>query len=322
MKFGYQGAIIGLHITFLEKNMLDVTLVGTGGALPLKDRFLSSCIMKYNGNCFLFDCGEGTQISLRRQKIALSRINTICITHCHADHVSGLPGLLLSMGNDMRTEKVTLIGPAGFARVLHSLLIIARELPFETEIIELKQRTENLEIDGCRLTAFRVEHAVPCYGYTLEIDRVGKFSPEKAEKNGVPMRVWGLLQKEETVEFEGKIYTRDMAFDEARRGIKTLFCTDTRPLKIISEMAKGADLMIYEGMFAEDAKVCRAEETKHSTFTEAARLAKEASPGELWLTHFSPSLPDPQNYISVATDIFPNTVCGKDGLHKELNFID
>ena len=302
--------------------MLDVTLIGTGGALPLKDRFLSSCIMKYNGNGFLFDCGEGTQISLRRQKIALSRINTICITHCHADHVSGLPGLLLSMGNDMRKAPVTLIGPAGFARVLHSLLIIARELPFELNIIELKQRIESFEIDGCRLTAFRVEHSLPCYGYTLEIDRVGRFSPEKAEKNGVPMRAWGLLQKEETVEFEGEVYTRDMAFDEARRGIKTVFCTDTRPVEIISEMAHGADLMICEGMFAEDAKTCRAEETKHMTFAEAAHLAREASPDELWLTHFSPSLPDPQNYISVATEIFKSTVCGKDGMYKEIKFKD
>ncbi len=311
-----------LQILILEKTMLDVTLIGTGGALPLKDRFLSSCIMKYNGNSFLFDCGEGTQISLRRQKIALSRIATICVTHCHADHVSGLPGLLLSMGNDMRTEPVTLIGPAGFARVLHSLLIIARELPFELNIIELKKPFETFDIDGCRLSAFRVEHSMPCYGFTLEIDRVGRFSPEKASKNGVPMRVWGLLQKEETVEFEGTVYTRDMAFDEARRGIKTLFCTDTRPLKIISEMGNGADLMICEGMFAEDAKVCRAEETKHMTFAEAAHLASQAKPDELWLTHFSPSLPDPHNYISVATDIFKNTVCGKDGMYKEINFKD
>ena len=300
--------------------MLDVTLVGTGGALPLKDRFLSSCIMKYNGNCFLFDCGEGTQISLRRQKIALSRINTICITHCHADHVSGLPGLLLSMGNDMRTEKVTLIGPAGFARVLHSLLIIARELPFEIEIIELKGRTQSFEIDGCRLNAFKVDHSITCYGYTLEIDRVGRFSPEKAAKNGVPMRAWGLLQKDETIEFEGKTYTRDMAFDEARRGIKAVFCTDTRPVKIISEMAKDADLMIYEGMFAEDAKVCRAEETRHSTFTDAARLAKEASPSELWLTHFSPALSEPEAWAENAVSVFENTKVGFDGMTKTIYF--
>ena len=302
--------------------MLDVTLIGTGGALPLKDRFLSSCIMKYNGNAFLFDCGEGTQISLRRQKIALSRINTICITHCHADHVSGLPGLLLSMGNDMRSETVTLIGPAGFARVLHSLLIIARELPFELKIIELKNPLETLEIDGCRLSAFRAEHSIPCYGYVLEIDRVGKFSPEKASRNGVPMRAWGLLQKEESIEFEGKLYTRDMAFDGARQGIKVLFCTDTRPVRAISELGQGADLMICEGMFAEDAKLCRAVETGHMTFAEAAALAKSASPEELWLTHFSPSLPDPQSYVSSATKIFPNTLCGKDGMFKEIKFKD
>ena len=302
--------------------MLDVTLIGTGGALPLKDRFLSSCLMKYNGASFLFDCGEGTQISLRRQKISLNRINTICITHCHADHVSGLPGLLLSMGNDMRTEPVTLIGPAGFSRVLHSLLIIARELPFALNVIELKQKCEVFEIDGCRLSAFRVDHSISCYGYTLEIDRVGKFSPEKASENNVPMRVWGLLQKDETVEFEGKTYTRAMAFEEARRGIKVAFCTDTRPVKIISDMAEGADLMICEGMFAEDAKLCRAEETKHMTFEEAANLAKIASPDELWLTHFSPSLPDPYNYISVAASIFKNTVCGTDGMYKEIKFRD
>ncbi len=300
--------------------MLDITLIGTSGALPLKDRFLSSCIMKYNGANFLFDCGEGTQMSLRRRKISLSAINTILITHTHADHVTGLPGLLLSMGTDMRTEPVTLIGPAGFARVLYSLLVIARELPFELRVIELKKKVEVFEIDGCRLTAFRVDHSQTCYGYLLEIDRMGRFNSEKAKENNVPMRVWGLLQKSDNVEFDGAVYTRDMAFDKSRRGIKALFCTDTRPLPIISEMASGADLMICEGMFAEDAKNCRAEETKHMTFAEAARLAKEAQPDELWLTHFSPSLPDPQNYISVATKIFPNAVCGADGMMKEINF--
>ncbi len=302
--------------------MLHVNLLGTGGTLPLRDRMLSSAIMQYQGNHFLFDCGEGTQISMRRQRISLSRISAICITHVHADHVSGLPGLLLSIGADMRTEPVTVIGPKGIAEVVNSLRIIAPNLPYEIRFIELENDIERFPINGCRLTAFRVDHDVTCYGYAVEIDRIGKFSPQKAKENNVPMKVWKMLQKNERVEADGTVYTRDMAFEDSRRGIKIVFCTDTRPLDIIAEVGRDANLMILEGMFADEKKLPRALETHHMLFREAAELAAKANANELWLTHYSPSQETPELYISAATDVFKNTVCGQDGMEKEINFID
>lgn len=302
--------------------MLHVNLLGTGGTYPLKDRMLSSAIVQFNGQSILFDCGEGTQISLKRQQISANRIGTICFTHFHADHISGLPGLLLTMGIEMREKPVTIIGPVGITDIVRSLCVIAPNLPYELRFIELTQEKEEVLIDGIRLRAFRVDHTVDCYGYTAEIDRMGKFSAQKARENNVPMKVWKILQQNESTEYEGVVYTRDMAFEAARRGIKILYCTDTRPTDVIREMGQNADLMILEGMFAEEKKLPRALETHHMMYSEAATLAKEAGADELWLTHYSPSMKNPEQFLSMATNIFENTICGTDTMEKELNFCD
>ncbi|MCH5265998.1 MAG: ribonuclease Z [Lachnospiraceae bacterium] len=300
--------------------MLDVCLLGTSGMMPLPRRALTALMTRFNGSSLLIDCGEGTQVSIREKGWSLHSIDTICITHVHGDHVSGLPGLLLSMGNAERNEPLTIIGPRGTKKVVEALLTIAPGLPFAIHFTELTERFHRLEKNGYCLEAFRVSHTVPCYGYSQVIRRAGKFDVERAKENDVPMTVWNRLQKGETIEENGRIYTPDMVLGNERKGLKVTYCTDTRPMPEIAEQAKGADLFICEGMYGEDEMLEKARENRHMTFSEAAMLAKEAEVPELWLTHYSPSLIRPDEYMEKTRKIFPFTKPGKDRKTKVLQF--
>jgi len=300
--------------------MLDVCLLGSGGMMPLPYRWLTSLMTRYNGSNLLIDCGEGTQIAIKEKGWVFKPIDVICFTHYHADHISGLPGLLLTMGNADRREPVTLIGPKGLERVVTALRTIAPELPFEVRCIELKQAQENFEINGYNITAFKVNHNVLCYGYTIEIHRAGKFQVEKAKAHNIPMQLWNKLQKGEKVEQEGTIFIPEMVMGGPRKGIKLTYCTDTRPTESIVTNAKNADLFICEGMYGESDKEAKAREYKHMTFKEAATLAKAAEVNELWLTHYSPSLVRPEEYMDSVTRIFARAFPGKDKKSVELHF--
>lgn len=302
--------------------MLDVCLLGTGGMMPLPYRWLTSFMVRYNGSSLLIDCGEGTQIAIKEKGWSFKPIDVICFTHYHGDHISGLPGLLLTMGNADRTEPLTLIGPKGLRRVVDSLRVIAPELPFFIQYIEITEPEQTFEINGYRLKAFRVNHNVICYGYTVEIDRAGKFDVERANAANIPQKFWGILQRGETVEAEGKTYTPDMVLGPARKGIKVAYCTDTRPTDSIRVNAAGSDLFVCEGMYGEKDKQKKAREYKHMTFYEAAQLAKEADVKEMWLTHYSPSLVRPEEYMNDVKQIFKNAHPGKDGKHVTLSFED
>ncbi len=300
--------------------MLDVCLLGCGGMMPLPYRWLTALMTRFNGSSLLIDCGEGTQIAIKEKGWSFKPIDVICFTHYHGDHISGLPGLLLTMGNADRIEPLTLIGPKGLEKVVNALRIIAPELPFELKFLEITQPEETFEMNGYRLKAFRVNHNVPCYGYTLEIDRAGKFDLERAKELDVPKQYWKHLQKGETVEYEGKQYTPDMVLGAPRKGIKLTYCTDTRPTNSIRANAKGSDLFVCEGMYGEADKDAKAVEYKHMTFYEAADLAKTAEVNEMWLTHYSPSLTRPEEYMDAVREIFPNAKAGKDGMSVELSF--
>ena len=300
--------------------MLDICLLGTGGMMPLPYRWLTAMMARCDGSSLLIDCGEGTQIALKEKGWSPKPIDVICFTHYHADHISGLPGLLLTMGNADRTEPLTLVGPRGLERVVSALRVIAPELPFEIKFIEITKPEEVLELNGYRITAFRVNHNVTCYGYTLEILRQGKFSPDSAREHEIPLKFWNPLQKGQTVEDQGRIYTPDMVLGPPRKGIKLTYTTDTRPTESILRNAKGSDLFICEGMYGEDDKIEKAKGYKHMTFREAATLARDAEVGEMWLTHYSPSLVRPDDYMDTVREIFPKAWPGKDGKSVELNF--
>ena len=251
--------------------MFDICLLGTGGMMPLPKRWLTALMTRYNGKGILIDCGEGTQLALKEQGWSFHDIDVICFTHYHADHISGLPGLLLTMGNADRTEKVIMIGPKGLQRVVSSLRVIAPELPFEIEYIELTEQEENISLCGLEIEAFKVNHNVLCYGYSIKIKRAGLFDVERARENNIPQNIWSRLQKGETVELDGKVYTPDMVLGEERKGLHVLYCTDTRPMPVIAKKGEGADLMILEGMYGEKDKLKKAKEYKHMTFYEAAQ---------------------------------------------------
>ena len=300
--------------------MLEVCLLGTSGMMPLPRRALTTLMTRYNGSSLLIDCGEGTQVSIRAKGWSFHPIDTICFTHFHGDHISGLPGLLLSMGNAERKEPLTLIGPKGLERVVKALLVIAPGLPFPIHYIELTKESHVIERHGYQIEAFRVNHNVTCYGYNLVIHRAGKFEPEKAKENEVPMKLWNPLQKGQTIEFEGRIFTPDMVLGKGRKGLKVTYCTDTRPTDSIVTHAKEADLFICEGMYGEKDKEGKAKEHKHMTFYEAANIAKAAKVEEMWLTHYSPSLIYPEQYMDDVKKIFPNAKAGKDRKMVDLNF--
>lgn len=302
--------------------MLDVCLLGTGGMMPLPYRWLTSLMMRYNGKSILIDCGEGTQVAMKEKGWSPKPIDIICFTHYHADHISGLPGMLLTMGNAERTEPLLLIGPKGLAKVVAALRVIAPELPFEIECMEITEAAQSFSFDGFRIEAFKVNHSVLCYGYSMVVDRKGKFNREKAVEAGIPMQLWNPLQKGETVTWEGKTYTSDMVMGEARKGLKVTYCTDTRPTDSIADNAKECDLLILEGMYGEPEKLCKAKEYKHMTMYEAAKIAKKVEAPQLWLTHYSPSLIRPEEYLGEVRKIFPNTVVPKDGRTTELRFAE
>ena len=290
--------------------------------MPLPRRKLTALMTRYNGSSMLIDCGEGTQVAIKEAGWSFKPIDVICFTHFHADHISGLPGLLLTMGNAERKEDLLIIGPQNVEKVVNHIRIIAPELPFKIKFMELTEQFHEFEVNGMRINAFRVNHNVMCYGYSINIDRAGKFNVDLAREKGIPMKFWNKLQKGEIIEDEGILYTPDMVLGEARKGIKVTYCTDTRPVESIVDNAKGADLFICEGMYGEKDKIAKAKEYKHMTFYEAADIAAKANPKQMWLTHFSPSLIRPGDYMDEVRQTFKESYLGKDGKIIELGFED
>ena len=302
--------------------MLDVALLGTGGMMPLPRRWLTSLLVRFNGSALLIDCGEGTQIALKELGWSCKPIDTILLTHFHADHIAGLPGLLLTMGNADRRDPVTIIGPRGIGTIVRAARVIAPELPFETRTVEIAGNEQTFGIGGLSVTAFRVNHRVICYSYCIEVKRGGKFDVERAKANDIPLKFWNPLQKGQTIEYEGRVLTPDLVLGDERKGLKVVYSTDTRPTKDIVRFASGADLFVCEGMYGDADKAQDAVAKKHMTMQEAAKIAREACPGEMWLTHYSPSVVRPDLYLNDLRKIFPNTHASKDGRNVSLLFDD
>lgn len=301
--------------------MLDVCLLGTGGMVPLPDRWLTSLLIRHNGRMILIDCGEGTQIPLKMAEWGFKPIDAVLFTHCHADHVAGLPGFLLTLGNSGREDPLVIIGPPGIKKVVEGLTVISPELPYELQIIELPD-SESAQacIRDIYIRSIPVDHTLACLSYSIEIKRQGKFNVERAKKLELPVDCWSILQKDVTITLADRVITPEMVLGEPRKGIKVCYCTDTRPTEGLAEFIKGSDLFICEGMYGDEGDAVKAVQKKHMTFSEAALLAKQGSVGELWLTHYSPSLTNPEGYIEAARTIFANTVAGKDLLTKTICF--
>lgn len=299
--------------------MIDLALLGCGGSMPMTYRRLSSMLISFRGRKVLIDCGEGTQVAIRSIGWGFKTIDYICISHFHGDHTVGIPGLLATIGNSGRTEPLTIIGPEGISAVIDGLRVICPYLPYEVRIIEAPEESVDLYED-MKLETLELEHSSPCLGYRFDVKRRAKFSLESAEKNQVPKMLWNRLQKGETLEHEGRLYEPSMVLGEERDGISLSFVTDSRPIETIPKFIENSDLFVCEGTYGDDEDKLKAIANCHMTFREAATMAKEGKVKELLLTHFSPAMMEPQQYIMNAKEEFANTVLGEDGLIKNLSF--
>lgn len=292
--------------------MLECCTLGTGGALPLPERALSSLYVRVNGRALLIDCGEGTQVGIRRLKWGFRCIDALLITHYHGDHCGGLPGLLLSLDKSGRDEPFHIYGPAGLRRIVDGLRVIAPALSYPLVLHELTPG-DSFSAIGLEIACFPLDHGIPCLGYRLHLPRHAAFDPQKARALNVPLPLWKELQQGQCVTAEGRTIRPEDVTGAPRKGLTLLYATDTRPVPVIPRMGEGADLMILEGMYGDDEKTHQARKNHHMIFHEAAELAKQSGAKQLVLTHFSNCIDDPLEYLPLAQAIFPNTLCATDG---------
>ncbi|MGL4737264.1 MAG: ribonuclease Z [Cellulosilyticaceae bacterium] len=300
--------------------MLDICLLGTGGMLPLPERYLTAMLARYNGRKLLIDCGEGTQVSMKILGWGYKTLDVICFTHYHGDHVTGLPGLLLTLGNAGRAEPLTLIGPPGLKKVVEGLTIVCRDIAFPLELIELSYEEQTVQVGEFHISVLPVPHKVPCFAYAIENKRQPKFLPEKALSNQVPKPLWKKLQVGQTITVGDQLYTPDMVLGEGRKGIKVSYCTDCRPIPTLKDFIRDSHLFICEAMYLEEEYFEQVRKYKHMLGSEAAKLAKEGEVKELWLTHFSPATPTSRIDVTPLQNVFEQTIAGVDRMVTTIGF--
>lgn len=300
----------------------EVFVLGTSGMMPLPGRYLTSAMLRREGELFLFDCGEGTQVSLKQLNLKWKKINRIFISHMHADHVTGLPGILMLSAQVDRDEPLYIYGPKKLEQYIESSRkILDMYINYEIIFVEVKA---GIIIDEKNYTveAISLEHTKPCFGYVFkEKARPGEFHPEKAIELGIKMGPdFGRLQKGNTIKnSNGETITPDMVMGESRRGRIFSYVTDTLYLNSIASKVANSDLLLCEGMFEEGLEDT-AREKKHMTVTQAASIAKEANVKTFGLLHYSPRYSDFELRAlkAQARKIFPKTILTKDRMIFEI----
>ena len=302
--------------------MINITLLGTSALRPLPRRALTSAFLTFMGHSVLFDCGEGTQTAAASAGISLMKTEIIAITHFHGDHIFGLPGLLQTMMLAERTDTLYIAGPECPGGELKHILALAGTLTFPVERIVIPPEGLSLSTwpQEARISSFPTQHRIASQGYCFTLGRAGKFMPQKAEALGIPVKLWRLLQKGENVESDGRLITPGQVMGEPRKGLKFTFTGDTAECHALDEAAKGSDLLICEATYGANEHAAMAKERGHMVFSQAAMTAKKAGVKQLWLAHYSPMVDEPLQYLANATEIFPDTACGYDGMRMELQF--
>ncbi len=306
---------------------MEAFVLGCGGMMPLPYRHLTSVLLRRDGDLFLFDGGEGTQVSLRRLNLKWKKINAIFVSHTHADHVTGLPGILMLSAQVDRTEPLYIFGPPKIAEYIESSRKVL-DMYINYPIV-IKEITEPGVVYGGEdfyVRAFPLDHTKTCVGYALEeLDRPGEFNPEKARELKVPMGpLWGKLQHGVTVQNEeGTDVTPDMVMGKSRSGRKFSFVTDTLYLPSIAKEVNGSDLLICEGMFADDC-ADQAKEKKHMTARQSATIARDANVRQYGMIHYSPRYTDRELDVLLkqAQEVYPGAKLTRDRMHFEIPYVD
>lgn len=306
---------------------MEAFVLGCGGMMPLPYRHLTSVLLRRDGDLFLFDGGEGTQVSLRRLNLKWKKINAIFVSHTHADHVTGLPGILMLSAQVDRTEPLYIFGPPKIAEYIEtSRKVLDMYINYPIVVKEIEAPCVVYEGEGFYVRAFPLEHTKTCVGYTLEeLDRPGEFNPDEAQKLNVPRGpLWGKLQKGESVlNADGIEIKPEQVVGKNRSGRKFSFVTDTKYLPSISREVMGSDLLICEGMFADDC-ADQAAEKKHMTARQAATIAHDANVKKMAMIHYSPRYTD--NDLTLLLDqarsVFKESYLTKDRMHFEILYDD
>ena len=306
---------------------LEAFVLGCGGMMPLPYRHLTSVLLRRDGDLFLFDCGEGTQVSLRRLNLKWKKIDAIFISHTHADHVTGLPGILMLSAQVDRTEPLYIYGPPKIKEYVEtSRKVLDMYINYPIIVKEITAPCVVHSGKDFYIRAFPLEHTKTCVGYTLEeLDRPGEFNPEKARELKVPCGpLWSQLQSgfEVTAE-DGSIVKPEQVLGDKRSGRKFSFVTDTLYKPSITEEVKGSDLLICEGMF-EKALIDQAKEKKHMTAVQAATIAKNANVRRMCMIHYSPRYTDKELglLLSEAQEVWPQAELSRDRMQIDIPYID
>ena len=306
---------------------LEAFVLGCGGMMPLPYRHLTSVLLRREGDLFLFDCGEGTQVSLRRLNLRWKKINAIFISHTHADHITGLPGLLMLSSQVDRDEPLYIYGPPKTAEYVEtSRKVLDMYINYPIVVKEITEPGIVHSGDDYYVRAFPLYHTKTCVGYTLEeLDRPGEFNPEKAKALNVPMGpLWSKLQNGESVQAsDGTVVAPEQVLGEKRSGRKVSYVTDSLYAPSIADEVTGSDLLFCEGMF-ENALETTAKEKKHMTAVQAATIAKAANVKKMALIHYSPRYTDQELklLLTEAKSVFPETVLSKDRLNFPVLYRD
>ena len=291
---------------------LDLVFFGTSGSVPTAQRAPSALLLRRGGERLLFDCGEGTQRQLLRSAVGLVELREVFISHFHADHYLGMPGMLKTFALRGREIPLTVYGPPGLKELFGALRRIFGKLTYPLELVELPPG-DVLERGDYDLVTFPVAHRVQSLGFALvEHPRPGRFDVEAADALGVPPGPErGLLQAGEALSLpDGSVVAPDEVLGEPRPGRRIVLSGDTAPASTVLEAARGAEVLVHEATFLDEERE-RAEETAHSTALDAAEIAREAEVGLLALTHLSNRYFGSE-VVREARTIFPDTVVPKD----------